>query len=84
MKRTFLQIDKYASFEQEADCCCPIGRETLEMAVETCDGGGGPYVVISTDRWALDPNDKEEVDTLIKALKDLLKGAGHFGEEEAK
>lgn len=84
MKRTFLQIDKYASFEQEADCCCPTDRKILELTVETCDGGGGPYVVFSTDRWAFDPNDKKDVDAFIKALKDLLKGAGQFGEEVVK
>ena len=76
MKRTFLQIDKFATFEQPVDCCCPSHIPQLELEVETCDGGGGPYIVFSTNRWAIDPNDKKDVDAFIKALKDVLKGAG--------
>lgn len=76
MKPRFLSVSKYATFEQEVDCCGPSDRKTLELTVETCDGGGGPYVVLSTERWAIDPNDKKEVDAFIRALKSVVKGAG--------
>ncbi len=41
-------------FSQEADCC---SDEPQELVVEMCDGGGGMYVRISTQGWALDAED---------------------------
>lgn len=87
MKPTFVSVSKYATFEQEQDCCSSM-TGNQELVVETQDGGGGPYLVLSTDRWAFDPNDKKEVDKFIKALKDVLKGTGDtsfvFGERRDK
>ena len=46
-------------FWQERDCCGPAGHgshdEDNMVHVEIADGGGGPYLILSTDRWALEP-----------------------------
>lgn len=44
---------------QKPDCC---SDESLmhQMEVKTSDGGGGPYVVIKTERWAMDLEDIAE------------------------
>ena len=53
---------------QEDDCCSPVDvGQKLRIEIE--DGGGGPYVVISTNRWAIDENDLEN---LPKLLHDIL------------
>lgn len=41
-------------FNQEADCSSDANQE---LVVEMCDGGGGMYVRISTQGWALDAED---------------------------
>jgi len=84
MRLTFTDVSKHLCFEQEQDCCGPNESTRQELVVETCDGGGGPYVVISTNRWAIDPNDKKEVQQFINALKDAVKGAGSFSHAEDK
>jgi hypothetical protein len=53
-------------YSQEADCCAPINTEFHELSVEIADGGGGPYAVIKTERWALDA---DAIDAFAAELK---------------
>jgi len=58
---------------------CDDGPETQEIRIVTEDGGGGPYLVVSTDRWAMNLMD---VPRLALAMV-LVLGAGWisgFGE----
>jgi hypothetical protein len=41
------------TFYQEADCCGESTDQELTIGVE--DGGGGAFVTLRTQRWALDP-----------------------------
>lgn len=43
-------------FHQDRDSCSD-SEDTQELKVEICDGGGGAYVRISTQGWALDVED---------------------------
>lgn len=59
-------ISVTAEYEQPEDCCGRTGVEQQHLQVEICDGGGGPYAVIRTDRWALDA---DAVDAFAAELK---------------
>lgn len=56
-------------YEQERDCCSS-GADYQTLTMETMDGGGGAYVVITTTRWAIDAN---EIDEFCNRLKKILK-----------
>jgi len=58
---------------QELDCCAPADLICNDITVTVEDGGGGNYLVISTQRWALD--DEKDIDRFAKALKKCLKDA---------
>ena len=59
-------LDTWAkTFSQEGDCCG--GDEVQELSVSAHDGGGGPFFVIGTVRWAIDD---------ITQLVELLEKAG--------
>jgi hypothetical protein len=52
-------------FEQDSDSCDPNDTgQTIEIQSE--DAGSGKYLVISTNRWAID-NDQELIECLTKA-----------------
>lgn len=52
--------------EQEGDCC---GGESWQyLDVEIADGGGGPYFVLKTDRWALDCDDLTRFQSKLEEL----------------
>lgn len=54
------------SFVQNPDTCDP-NTESQVFEIFTEDGGGGPYIVISTKRWAIDIDDIGEfLDKMIK------------------
>ena len=55
------------SYRQDADACV-AGMQ--ELVVSTNDGGGGPYYVIETNRWAFN-----SIDDLIKVLQDFKRRA---------
>ena len=60
-----------AIFTQDEDCCGRHGVDIAELTMETQDGGGGPYIVITTDRFALDEKDLKaiaEAQALILSL----------------
>lgn len=48
---------------QEPDSCGPDVAQGLEISTD--DAGAGPFLIIKTERWAID---KEDID----ALRDLL------------
>lgn len=56
------------TFEQPKDCCdgCELSHQSLTVGVT--DGGGGPFLYIQTDRWAID-NPKELARLLSKCLR---------------
>ena len=49
---------------QDPDSCGPDLSQELKIATD--DAGGGPYVVLETDRWAIDNVDD------LRALADLV------------
>lgn len=55
---------------QDVDCCGPTNGLCNELTVETADGGGGWYLVLSTPRWAL--NDDADIDAFAALLKGVL------------
>lgn len=55
------------TFHEEADCCAPSGVSDNEMTIETMDGGGGAYVVIKTERWALDLDSLNDLAETVRA-----------------
>jgi hypothetical protein len=57
------------TFSQEADSLDAGNGQTLMVEVD--DGGGGNYLVLSTDRWALNP---EDIDRFAALLKRCLRG----------
>lgn len=59
-----------ATYVQEPDSCS-IGNDPQELKVFTQDGGGGKFLVFSTERWAID-----SVKDLEDVLKDFAKRAG--------
>jgi len=64
-------IEKKVTFAQEEDSCGRADEYQQYLHVETQDGGGGSYLVIKTDRWAIDPNG---LDDFIQQLKSVLNG----------
>lgn len=56
-----------ATYTQQADCCTSSTDDNvLEAVIE--DGGGGPYIVIKTERWALDGDRLGEFTDTLRAL----------------
>jgi len=58
-------------YEQDMDNCGDIKDDRQRLTMETFDGGGGTYVVISTERWAVDPGD---MDWIAERVQSLCKG----------
>lgn len=52
---------------QEDDCCSGNGFQVIKIFTQ--DGGGCPYVVIETDRWAMDI---EQIDDFVNKLKAIV------------
>jgi hypothetical protein len=44
-----------------------------KVTMELQDGGGGEYIVLHAEHWAMDS--EEEIDLLAAELKAMLKGA---------
>lgn len=56
-------------YTQEMHCCGPTDDEaTLTLTVE--DGGGGPYIVMDAEQWAVDS--LAEIDELRALLVAML------------
>lgn len=70
--------DKYAklasiklTLSQQEDCCGRVENYEQHLTIETMDGGGGAYLVISTDRWAIDSD--ADIDSFAARLKEVLR-----------
>lgn len=63
-------------FAQDGDCTHDSSGDLQELTVEVCDGGGGVYLAISTERWALD---SEDLKKFIRQLKWCMKQVRSVG-----
>lgn len=54
-------------FEQEKDCCDGESDFSQYLTIETNNGGGGPFIVLKTERWAID-----DIDAFANRLKNIL------------
>lgn len=69
-------------YTQDADCCSShrMGH-TLTIATE--DGGGGPFLLIKTERWSFE--DEAEIELFARRLKEHLRRANEIhNEDEAR
>lgn len=58
-----------ATLEQEPDCCSE--QDTIaQLTVSTTDGGGGPFLILNTERWSL--SDNADIDAFAATLKSIL------------
>jgi hypothetical protein len=56
---------------QEEDCCGRINESFQELTIEIADGGGGAYGVLTTTRWAVEPDDLRKLaDAIEKVVAD--------------
>lgn len=73
-----MKLDEvHHTYSQDVDCCAEGVCNTLQ--VFTQDGGGGPYLVIKTERWAIDPT---ELGAFVKMLRSVLRPVQRAAEEE--
>lgn len=61
-------FEKTFLYEQDNDCC-DSGNLGQTLTVQTQDGGGGNYIILSTERWAID-----DIDQFCAELKKVLEG----------
>lgn len=57
------------TYQQPEDSCGRAGVDDQDLSVNVEDAGGGPYLVIKTDRWALDG---DAIDAFAAELKAVL------------
>lgn len=53
---------------QDVDCCGPSNDWVNSLEVSTEDGGGGPYLILKTDRWAIDRDDIDKFCDFLKKI----------------
>ena len=58
------------TFIQPMDSCCN-DDDQQSLKIEAVDAGGGTYVILSTERWAVEKD--KEIDELCTELKAMLK-----------
>lgn len=63
-------FEKTFVYEQEKDCCDGESMYVQTLTVQTQDGGGGNYIILKTDRWAID---RDDIDKFCEELKTILK-----------
>lgn len=63
--------------QQPEDCCGRSNEDFQELTIDILDGGGGAYVVLSTERFSLDTKD---IDQLCEHLKALILEYDQTGE----
>lgn len=61
-------FQKTITYQQEPDSCSDL--EGQDLTLETRDCGAGPYLVIKTEEWALEP---EQIDGFCEMLKGFIK-----------
>jgi hypothetical protein len=74
VKPSMKLVESKFVFQQDNDCC-DDGKHDYDtgcqyLTVETHDGGGGVYLTIKTERWALD---LEDLETLVERLTQIVK-----------
>ena len=71
------------TYQQEPDSCADSDLDTQAVTLEIVDGGAGPYLVISTARWAMDAKD---IDALAAKARGLLRASekAHAAEESKR
>ena len=57
-------------YEQDEDCCGRADETGQDITISTHNGGGGSYVVIQTERWAMEAGD---IIKLVAKMKDMLR-----------
>lgn len=62
-------FEKTFVYEQDMDCCDGESDGCQTLTVQTQDGGGGNYIILKTDRWAID---KDDIDKFCSELKNIL------------
>ena len=55
------------TYSQEEDCCGRVNETGQDIEISTHDGGGGLYLVIKTERWAVD-----DISELVGPMQKLL------------
>ena len=65
-------VESSIVLEQPEDCCGRTGNTHQFLEIETADGGGGPYLVIKTERWAIDEDGIEELLARFRRLLGTL------------
>lgn len=74
MKESFVNLEYYKVVTQEADCCSDASEQTIEIT--TKNGGGGDFVRISTEEWAVESKDEwiklwdEHISPVLKLVDD--------------
>ena len=64
-------FSKELVYVQEPDSCDPSQMDQ-ELRIMTDDAGGGSYIILKTDRWAIDRDEIQQFcDMLLKALEGL-------------
>jgi len=64
-------VEKTHLYEQEKDCCDGESDFVQYLELKSQDGGGGNYLVMKTERWAISI---DEIDKFRQLLKDFLQG----------
>jgi hypothetical protein len=54
------------TYTQESDGCSPDSNSFQELEIFTEDAGSGKYMVLKTERWAID-----SIDEMIEILNDF-------------
>ena len=61
-----LPVEAKFVFSQDQDSCGDTGDSFQTLIVDIEDAGGGNYLILKTDRWAISP---EDLDAFVKRLK---------------
>jgi len=64
-------LSKELVYVQEPDSCDP-GQMDQGLRISTDDAGGGSYLILKTDRWALDRTDIDDFCNLLRSVLDGL------------
>jgi len=76
-----LPVEAKFVFSQDQDSCGDTGDSFQTLIVDIEDAGGGNYLILKTDRWAIDPDD---IDAFCDRLKWCLRQRRSMFEEEEK
>jgi hypothetical protein len=66
-------------YVQDEDSSGRVGHEIQDLTVSTQDAGGGHYLIIKTERWAVDFDD---IDTFVAMLRKVIQAAEPTPESE--